>query len=164
MDHLTLLLSFLTNLRSGHALAWPLRYHHFWGGGADFSTASPVPPSAFDAHGTHRWGRYGKHDQRLLVIRTQSYQDGDVAMSPPRPHFMSPRPHSEGLVHSDADGVQNWPKCVAWKLWKLNSHLAPNCNLRMWRMLFSICVYPSSGHINKNRKWMVFLGSWNFNF
>ena len=39
----------------------------------------------------------------------QSYQDGDVAMSPPRPHFMSPRPHSEGQVHSDADGVQNWP-------------------------------------------------------
>ena len=39
----------------------------------------------------------------------QSYQDGDVAMSPPRPHFMSLRPHSEGQVHSDADGVQNWP-------------------------------------------------------
>ena len=43
------------------------------------------------------------------ATRAQSYQDGDVAMSPPRPHFMSPRPHSEGLVHSDADGVQNWP-------------------------------------------------------
>ena len=39
--------------------------------------------------------------------RAQSYQDGDVAMSLPRPHFMSPRPHSEGLVHSNADGVQN---------------------------------------------------------
>ena len=44
-----------------------------------------------------------------ITTRAQSYQDGDVAMSPPRPHFMSPRPHSEGQVHSDADGVQNWP-------------------------------------------------------
>ena len=57
--------------------------------------------------------------------RAQSYQDGDVALSPPRPHCMSLRPHSDGLMHSDADGVQNWPKCVARNLWKLNSHLVP---------------------------------------
>ena len=69
----------------------------------------------------------------------QSYQGGDVAKSPPRPHFMSPRPHSEGLLHSDADGVQNWPKCEARNLWKLNSHLVLNCNSRMGRMLFSVC-------------------------
>ena len=82
----------------------------------------------------------------------QSYQDGDVAMSPQRPHFMSPRPHSEGLVHSDADGVQNWLKCVARNLWKLNSHLVPSCNPRMWRMSFSVFFYSSSDHIIKNRK------------
>ena len=64
---------------------------------------------------------------QVQATLTQSYQNGDVAMSPSCPHFMSPRPHSEGLVHSDADGVQNWPKCVARKLWKLNSHLVPNC-------------------------------------
>ena len=76
----------------------------------------------------------------------QSYQDGDVAMSPPRPHFMSPRPHSEGLVHSDADGVQNWPKCVARNLWKLNSLLVPNCNPRMWKMLFSAFLFQFRSH------------------
>ena len=101
---------------------------------------------------------------QLATTRAQSYQDGDVAMSPPRPHFMSPRPHSEGVVHSGADGVQNWPKCIARNLWKLNSHLVPNCNPRMWRMLFSVFFYSSLGPIIKNRKWMFFLSSRNFNF
>ena len=55
--------------------------------------------------------------------------------------LMSPRSHSEGLVHSDADGVQNWLKCVARNLWKLNSHLVPNCNPRMWRMFVFVFVF-----------------------
>ena len=107
------------------------------------STVQTADPSSEDMN---------RPQKREWPYRAQSYQDGNVAMSSPRPHCMSPRPHSEGLVHSDADGVQNWPKYVARNLWKLNSHLVPNCNLPMWKMLFSVFFYSSSGHIIKNRK------------
>ena len=50
---------------------------------------------------------------RSWVIWAQSYQDGDVATSPPCPHSTSPWPHFIGRVGTDVGGA----RCPSGGLW-----------------------------------------------
>ena len=54
---------------------------------------------------------------RLWAARAQSYQDGDVATSPPCPHSTSPRPHFIGRVGTDVGGA--W--CPSGGLWAVSA-------------------------------------------